>query len=31
MADDLLHGVKVNVAAPATSDKASIDKPSNAN
>src|SRR4030088_1401325 len=29
MAADLLHGVKVNAAAPATGDKAAIDKPSN--
>src|SRR5216684_134518 len=29
MADDLLHGVKVNASAPATGDKAAIDKPSN--
>src|SRR6202790_1894388 len=29
MADDLLHGVKVNAAAPASGDKAAIDKPSN--
>ena len=30
MADDLLHGVKVDASAPATGDKAAIDnKPSN--
>jgi carboxyl-terminal processing protease len=29
MAADLLHGVKVNASAPATGDKAAIDKPSN--
>src|SRR6266481_421832 len=29
MAADLLHGVKVNAAAPATGDKAAIDKPTN--
>jgi carboxyl-terminal processing protease len=29
MADDLLHGVKVNASAPATGDKAAIDKPAN--
>src|SRR4030081_3210792 len=29
MADDLLHGVKVNATAPATGDKAAIDKPGN--
>jgi carboxyl-terminal processing protease len=29
MAADLLHGVKVNAAAPATGDKAAIDKPAN--
>jgi carboxyl-terminal processing protease len=29
MADDLLHGVKVNASAPGTAEKASIDKPSN--
>jgi len=29
MADDLLRGVKVNASAPATGDKAAIDKPSN--
>src|SRR3954467_8998592 len=29
MAADLLHGVKVNATAPATGDKAAIDKPSN--
>src|SRR6266851_4582913 len=29
MAADLLHGVKVNATAPATGDKAAIDKPTN--
>ncbi|WP_375415012.1 S41 family peptidase [uncultured Bradyrhizobium sp.] len=29
MAADLLHGVKVNATAPATGDKAAIDKPAN--
>ena len=29
MADDLLHGVKVNAQAPASGDKAAIDKPAN--
>jgi len=29
MAGDLLHGVKVNATAPATGDKAAIDKPAN--
>jgi carboxyl-terminal processing protease len=29
MAADLLHGVKVNASAPATGDKAAIDKPAN--
>jgi carboxyl-terminal processing protease len=29
MAADLLHGVKVNAAGPATGDKAAIDKPAN--
>ena len=29
MAGDLLHGLKVDAAAPATSDKAAIDKPAN--
>jgi carboxyl-terminal processing protease len=29
MAADLLHGVKVNASAPATTDKASVEKPSN--
>jgi carboxyl-terminal processing protease len=29
MADDLLHGVKVNAQAPAPGDKAAIDKPAN--
>jgi carboxyl-terminal processing protease len=29
MADDLLHGVKVNAQAPAPADKAAIDKPAN--
>ena len=29
MASDLLHGVKVNATAPATGDKASVDKPAN--
>jgi carboxyl-terminal processing protease len=29
MATDLLHGVKVNATAPATGDKAAIDKPAN--
>jgi carboxyl-terminal processing protease len=27
MADDLLHGIKANVTAPATADKSAIDKP----
>jgi carboxyl-terminal processing protease len=27
MAADLLHGIKVNATAPATGDKAAIDKP----
>jgi len=26
MADDLLHGVKVNASAPASGDKAALDK-----
>ncbi len=30
MADDLLHGIKVNATAPATGDKAAIDKPADA-
>src|ERR1700726_1921685 len=29
MADDLLHGVKVNATAPTTADKSSTDKPAN--
>jgi carboxyl-terminal processing protease len=29
MADDLLHGVKVNAQTPAPGDKAAIDKPAN--
>jgi carboxyl-terminal processing protease len=29
MADDLLHGVKVNVTAPTTADKTATDKPPN--
>ncbi len=29
MADDLLHGAKVNLTAPTTADKTSTDKPPN--
>jgi carboxyl-terminal processing protease len=29
MADDLLHGIKVNPTAPTTADKAANDKPAN--
>jgi carboxyl-terminal processing protease len=29
MADDLLHGIKVNASAPTTADKTAIDKPAN--
>jgi carboxyl-terminal processing protease len=29
MAADLLHGVKVNAAAPGTGDKAAMEKPAN--